>query len=165
MRMFWLLLLLVSVGARAGERYATAEEPASALAAFSRAAHRAPLHASGQDGLRIWTRDYMMGQVRGYVISRNGVLLCRMSSAYAEGTVTLGRARCRVSTKGTAALKAVGPLPPFSRSEWDCPLMDGGEVYIEQLHAGQYSAVRIGNPDACGDAESKAVADLLSKLW
>jgi hypothetical protein len=165
MRIFCLLLLLVSVGARAGERYAISEGPASALAAFSRAAHREPLHGSDQDALRVWTRDYMRGQVRGYLISKGGVLLCRMSSAYAEGTVTLGRARCRASAKGTAALQAASPLPPFSRTEWDCPLMDGNEVYIEQLHAGEYSAVRIGNPDACGDAESKAVADLLSKLW
>jgi hypothetical protein len=165
MRLFFLLLFSVSIGAHAGERYATREGPAAALAAFSRAAHENPLQASGENALRVWTRDYMMGRVQGYIISKNGVLLCRIRSTYADGIVTLGRASCRPSAKGAGALRAFGLLPPFSRSEWDCPLMDGGEVFIEGVRAGAYSAVRIGNPDACDDSESKAVVALLSKLW
>jgi hypothetical protein len=165
MRLFCLLLLSVSLRANAGERYEPSEGPVSALVAFSRAAHREPLRASGEDALRVWTRDYMMGRVQGYIVSRDSVLLCRMSSTYADGIVTLGRARCRPSSKGAAALKAFRLLPSFSRVEWDCPLMDGGEVYIEGVADGEYSAVRVGNPDACDDSESKAVVALLSKLW
>ena len=106
----------------------------------------------------------MMGRVQGYIISKDSILLCHMSSTYADGIVTLGRARCRPSSKGTTALTAYRLLPSFSRSEWDCPLMDGGEVYIEGVHGGEYSAVRVGNPDACDDSESKAIAALLSEF-
>lgn len=165
MKLLCLLLLSLSLGANASERYATSEGPASALMAFSRSVNREPLLASGEDALRVWTRDYMMGRIQGYIISKDGILFCRMSSSYADGIITLGRAKCRHSVKGASALKAFRLLPSFSRQAWDCPLMDGGEVYIEGVHGRKYSAVRVGNPDACDDPESKAVAALLSELW
>ncbi len=56
-------------------------------------------------------------------------------------------------------------LPDFGRSEWDCPMMDGSEVFISRAQAGKLSSVRIGNPGACDDAESRAITAALGKLW
>jgi hypothetical protein len=158
-------MILMSVGPQTGERYATSEGPTAALAAFSRSVLREPLKATDEGAVRVWTRDYMQGRVQGYILSGDGVLLCRIPSAYADGTVFLGRATCRASVKRATALRAAGSLPKFTRTQWDCPLMDGGEVYIERVHAGQYSSVRVGNPGFCEDSESKAIAAVVSKLW
>lgn len=165
MRLLPLLLLPVSLGVHAGEHYAVSEGPKVALAAFSRAAHQAALTPADAGSVRVWTRDYMLGRVQGLIMSRSTALWCRMSSTYADGVITLGRANCRPVGARSAALNVINRLPPFSRAEWNCPLLDGGEVYMERVQGETISAVRVGNPDACQDPESQAIAAALSELW
>lgn len=165
MRLLPVFLLTASFSVHAGEHYVISDGPAAALSAFSRAAHQSPLSSEDTGSVRVWTRDYMQGRVQGFVLSDGSAVLCSMSSTYADGVVSLGRASCRRVRHRPEAVKAINGLPPFSRAEWDCPVFDGGEVYIERMQGSRYSAVRIGNPDACDDPESKAVAAALNDLW
>jgi len=164
MRLLPLLLLIAPLAAHAGEHYRVSEGPGAATAAFSRAAHQAPLRDADTSSVRVWIRDYMLGRVQGFVMSGNSTQWCRMASTYADGVVTLGPAKCRSIRHRAAALSAFNHLPSISRAEWDCPLMDGGEVYVERVQDGRVSVVRVGNPDACEDPESRAIAAALSKL-
>ena len=164
MRLLILPLLLFNLGVHAAERYVSADGPASAFAAFARAAQQQQLLVSDEGELRVWIRNYMSGVVRGYVISKRGAVICSMTSSYVDGVVTIGSANCRRSSKGQAARRAAELLPDFSRSQWDCPLEDGSEVYVEHVYDGRRSAARIGNPGFCNDPQSQAVAALLEKL-
>jgi len=158
------LLLLVPLAATASERYATSDGPQAAIEAYSRAAHLLPLRASDEDTLRVWTRDYMIGQVQGYTITKTTMISCRASSSYANGSITIERVRCGLSARPAAVNDAIRVLPVFSRQEWNCPAFDGGEVFIEGVRQHKYFAVRVGNPQACDDLESKAIVELLGKL-
>jgi len=164
MRLLIPLLLSISLIAQAGEHYTVSEGPEAAVAALSRAAGQETLQPIDSGSVRVWTRDYMLGRVQGFLMSGKKTLWCRMSSTYADGVVSLGSARCRPIRGRTEALEAINRLPVFSRSEWNCPLMDGGEVYVERVEGEKVSVVRVGNPDACEDSESQALAAALSKL-
>jgi len=158
------LLLFVAINAQADEHYATADKPLVATEAYARAAHREPLQSTDADSLRVWIRSYMTGSVEGYVLSNVGSLACRASSDYANGVVTVGPAQCHPYSKGAQVLKSLKALPTFIREDWDCPLEDGGEIYIEGVRAGEHFAIRVGNPGFCADADSKAIVALLKKL-
>ncbi len=159
------LILLASFGSHAAERYAPAGDLRAAMDAYSRAANFQPLKASGEDELRLWARDYMGGRIDGYAFSKNTALNCQASSSYAEGVVTIERARCRRWSKGEDALDALSTLSALDGKQWDCPLFDGIAIYVEGVSAGRKFAFRVSNPGACDDPDSKAVMDLLAELW
>jgi hypothetical protein len=106
----------------------------------------------------------MIGRVQGYIITKTTAKSCRASSSYANGSITVGRVRCRLSPRPSAVGQAIHALPTFSRQEWNCPAFDGGEVFIEGVRQHKYFAVRVGNPKVCDDPESKAIVELLGKL-
>jgi hypothetical protein len=135
-----------------------------AIQAYSRAAHLSPLSASDEDPLRVWTRDSMLGQVHGYIITKTTAKSCSASSSYSDGSITVGRVRCSPSPRPASVDEAIRALPAFSRQEWNCPAFDGGEVFIEGVRQHKYFAVRVGNPQVCDDPESKAIVELLGKL-
>jgi len=158
------LLLLVPFAATASEHYATADGPQAATRAYSRAARLLPLQASGEDTLRVWKRDYMIGQIQGYIITKTTAISCLASSSYANESITIGSFRCRPFPRPAAVDDAIRALPAFSRQEWNCPAFDGGEVFIEGVRQHKYFAVRVGNPQVCDVPESKAIVELLGKL-
>lgn len=158
------LLLLLPFAAIASERYATSDGPQAAIQAYSRAAHLLPLGNTDEDTLRVWTRDYLIGQVQGYIITKTNMKSCRASSSYADGSVTIGRVRCGPSSKPSALGQDIHALPDFSRKEWTCPAFDGYEVFIEGVRQHKYFVVRVANPQACDDPTSKAIVELLGKL-
>jgi hypothetical protein len=158
------LLALVPFAASAGEHYATSGGPQAAIQAYSDSAHLLPLRASDEDTLRVWTRDYVLGQVHGSIITKTTAKSCRASSSYSNGSVTVGRFTCSSSPRPAAIDGAIGALPAFSRQEWNCPAFDGGEVFIEGVRQHKYFAVRVGNPQVCNDPQSKAIVELLGKL-
>src|SRR5690242_16724584 len=112
-----LLLVIASHTPPAGEHYTVSEGPAAAAAAFARAAGQVPLSTADAGSVRVWTRDYMLGRVQGFLISGNKTLWCRISSTYADGVVSLGQANCRSIRRRAAAREAINRLPPFSRVE------------------------------------------------
>lgn len=158
------LLVLVPFASAASEHYVTSEGPQAAIQAYSRAAHLLPLSASDEDTLRVWTRDYMIGQVHGFIITKTTAKSCRASSSYSDGSITIGRVTCSPSPRPSAVDEAIRALPAFSRQEWNCPALDGGEVFIEGVRQHKYFAVRVGNPQICDDPQSKAIVELLGKL-
>jgi hypothetical protein len=158
------LLLFVALNVQAGEQYATSDKPLTASEAYARAAHQDALKSTDVDSLRVWIRSYMTGSVRGYVLSKSGSLSCQTSSTYADGVVSVSPAQCRPFSKGAQILKRLEPLPAFSQEDWDCPLDDGGEVFIEGVRKGEHFAIRVGNPSFCSDTDSKAIVALLRKL-
>jgi len=158
------VLMLVPFAATATEHYSTSAGPQAAIQAYSRAAHLSPLRASSEDTLRVWTRDSMLGQVHGYIITKTTEKSCSAPSSYSDGSITVGRVRCSPSPRSASAYKAIRALPSFSRQEWNCPAFDGGVVFIEGVRQHKYFAVRVGNPQVCDDPESKAIVELLGKL-
>lgn len=158
------LLMLVPFAAMASEHYSTSAGPQVAIQAYSRAAHLSPLSASDEGALRVWTRDSMLGQVHGYIITNTTSKSCSAFSSYSDGSIIVGRVRCSPSPRSAAVDKAIRALPPFSRQEWNCPAFDGGVVLIEGVRQHKYFAVRVGNPQVCDDPESKAIVELLGKL-
>lgn len=158
------LLVLVPFAAAASEHYVKSEGPQAAIQAYSRAAHLLPLSASDEDELRVWTRDYMIGQVHGFIMTKTTAKSCRASSSYSDGSITIGRVTCSPSPRPSAVDEAIRALPAFSRQEWNCPAFDGGEVFIEGVRQHKYFAVRVGNPQICDDLQSKAIVELLGKL-
>lgn len=158
-------LLLVPFAAIANEHYSTSDGPQAATQAYSRAAHLLSLQASDEDALRVWTRDYMSGQVQGYIITTHIAISCRAPSSYTDGSITIGHVRCRPAPRPAAVNDAIRALPAFSRQNWNCPAFDGAEVFIEGVRQHVYFAVRAGNPQVCDDPESKAIVELLGKLW
>mgnify|MGYP001554942251 CR=1 FL=1 len=158
------LLMLVPFSATASEHYSTSAGPQAAIQTYSRAAHLSPLSASDEDTLRVWTRDSMLGQVHGYIITKTTAKSCSASSNYSDGSITVGRVRCSPTPKPASVDEAIRALPAFGRQEWNCPAFDGGEVFIEGVRQHKYFAVRVGNPQVCDDPESKALVELLEKL-
>ena len=158
------ILMLLPFAATASEHYSTSAGPRAAIQAYSRAAHLFPLSASDEDTLRVWTRESMLGQVNGYIITKTNAKSCSASSSYSDGSITIGRVRCSPSPRSASLDTAIRALPAFSRQEWNCPAFDGGEVFIEGVRQHKYFAVRVGNPQACNDAQSKAIVELLQKL-
>jgi hypothetical protein len=159
------LLLFASFGAAAASSYATGKDLPSAMDAYSRAANLRPLRPSGNDELRIWSRDYMLGSVEGIVISKGGAIKCLATSHYADGTITVDRAKCRPWHKGQDALTALEDISALNGKEWDCPVFDGGEIYVDGMAGGKRFNFRVGNPSFCSDSDSKMVVELLNKAW
>jgi hypothetical protein len=164
MKVFW-LILFASFGAHAGERYATDGDLLSTMDAYARAANLQPLKRSDGDSLRVWSRDYMLGAIEGYAISEGNAIKCRTTSDYLDGVISIERARCRRWHKGTVGADVLDGLAALDGRQWNCPLMDGGETYIEGVRNGRRFALRVGNADACDDADSKTVVHLLRKVW
>jgi hypothetical protein len=161
---FFYLLLLAPFAAIASEHYASGDAPQAVIQAYSRAAHLLPLSGPGEDALRVWTRDYMTGQVQGYIMTKTIMKSCGASSSYADGSITIGRVRCGPSSKPSALGQAIQALPAFRRKEWTCPAFDGYEVFIEGVRQHKYFVVRVANPQACDGPGSKAIVELLGKL-
>ena len=159
------LLVFASSGAAAASSYATGKDLPSAMDAYSHAANLRPLRQSGDNELRIWSRDYMLGSVEGIVISKSGATKCIAASQYADGIITVARAKCRPWHKGQEALAALDEISLLDGKEWDCPLFDGGEIYVDGLRDGKRFTFRVGNPGFCGDHDSKIVVELLNKAW
>lgn len=160
-----LLLLAASFGASAASSYELGKDVSLALDAYSHAANIQPLRGSGDDELRIWSIGSMSGSVFGVVISNDGAIKCHGSYKYAAGTITLGRAKCRPWHKGQAALLMLDPVARLDGKEWDCPLFDGSDVYIDGVRNGRRFSLRVGNPWACSDPESKTVMGLVDEAW
>ncbi|UGB39222.1 hypothetical protein [Frateuria soli] len=158
------LFVLVPFAVTASEHYATSDAPQTAIQAYSHAARLVPLHASDEDTLRIWTRDYMSGQIRGHIITMVTSKSCLASSSYSNGSITIARVRCNPSRKAPEVNEAIRALPAFSRPEWNCPAFDGYEVFIEGVRRHKYFAIRVSNPQVCDDPESEAIVALLGKL-
>lgn len=114
--------------------------------------------------MRVWTRDYMGGRIEGYVLSQSSSIKCQTTSHYSDGVVTIDHAACRPWHKGGDALEALDALASLDGKSWNCPVFDGGEVFLEGMRNGRRFALRVGNPWACHDARSKAVMGLLDKL-
>jgi hypothetical protein len=162
---FLYLLLFVSFGANAASSYVAGGDLRSAMDAYSHAANLRPLRDSGDDELRIWSRDYMGGRIAGLIIFKGGAIKCQATSHYADGTITVDHAKCRPWHKGQATLAALDAISLLDGKDWNCPMLDGGEVYIDGVRSGRRFALRVGNPDACSDPDSKVVLDLLDKAW
>jgi hypothetical protein len=161
------LVLFASFGANAAEIYATEDSVLSAVNAYSRSADLQPLDSSGADELRIWTRSYMGGRITGYVISAHRAMKCQTNSSYADGSVTIEPTRCHRIWRwhnNKDAIDALDTLSAMSGKEWDCPMDDGGEIYIDGVRSAKRISLRVGNPNFCDDSESKAVANLLQTL-
>lgn len=161
---FLYLLLLVPFAAIASEHYATSDGPQAVIQAYARAAHLLPLGSTDEGTLRVWTRDYMIGQVQGYIITKTNMKSCRGASSYADGSITIARVRCDPSSKPSALGQDIHALPAFSRKEWTCPAFDGYEVFIEGVRQHKYFVVRVANPQACDDPASKAIVELLREV-
>ena len=159
------LLVFASFGAAAASSYATGKDLPSAMDAYSHAANLRPLRQSGDDELRIWSRDYMLGSVEGIVISKSGAIKCIATSQYADGIITVARAKCRPWHKGQEALATLDEISLLDGKEWDCPVFDGGEIYVDGLRDGKRFTFRVGNPGFCSDHDSKIVVELLNKAW
>jgi hypothetical protein len=163
MRTLAVLIAFLISGACAASSYMVGDDLEKALAAFSSAAGLAPI--SGEvDELRIWRRDYMSGQVLGYAIARNRALRCLTTSRYADGIVTINRARCRRMRARLDDLEGLGAMAMLNGKQWDCPVFDGESVYVEGTRAGTRFVLRVGNPGFCETADSKAVARILRQL-
>ena len=158
------LILFASLGANAAESYASSDDLSSTVAAYSRAAKLQPLKDSAEDELRVWRRGYMNGDIEGYVVSKRRAIKCRATSGYRDGVVSIDRARCSRWRNGDDAFGATDDLVALDGKEWDCPVDDGFVVYVEGVHNGRRFALRAGNPTLCSDSDSRAVANLLSKL-
>lgn len=161
---FLYLLLLFPFGVHAGSSYVIGKDLLRAVDAYSRAANLLPLKNSGPDELRVWSQDYMGGRITGYVISRDESIRCNTKYSYADGTVTMGHAKCRPWHRGQDALAELDDISALDGKEWDCPMLDGAGFYIEGVSKGRRFALRVSNPDACADKDSKAVIALLKKL-
>jgi hypothetical protein len=158
------LLAFASFGATAASSYATGKDLQSAMDAYSHSANLRPLR-SGDDELRIWSRDYMVGSVEGIVISKGGAIKCYATSRFADGTITIDRAKCRPWHKGQDALAALDDIALLDGKDWNCPVFDGGEIYVDGVRGGKRFTFRVGNPGFCSDPDSKMVVDLLDKAW
>ena len=164
MKVFW-LILFASFGAHAAERYATDGDLLSTMDAYARAANLQPLKQSDGDSLRVWSRDYMLGAIEGYSFSGGSAIKCRATSEYLDGVISIQRARCRPWHKDAVGLDALDDLAALDGRQWDCPLHDGSETYVEGVRNGRRFALRVGNPDACDDPDSRTVVELLGKVW
>jgi hypothetical protein len=160
-----LFLLAASFVASTASSYQLDKDVSLALDAYSHAANIRPLRDFGDDELRIWSIGSMSGSVVGVVISRGGAIQCHGSYKYAEGTITIGRAKCRPWHKGQAALSLLDPVAALDGKEWDCPVFDGSDIYIDGVRNGRRFSLRVGNPWACSDPQSKAVMDLVDEAW
>ena len=161
---FLYFLLFASFGVHAGSSYVLGKDLLSAVDAYSRAANLLPLKDSGPDELRVWGHDYMGRRVTGYVISESAAITCRTKYQYVDGTVKIDHAKCRPWHRGQDALAELDSISALNGKEWDCPMLDGAGVYIDGVRNGVRFALRVGNPDACEDENSKAVVSLLRKL-
>ena len=164
MKSLW-LLLLAPLSAQAAESYVVGGELQSALDAYARSANLLPLKDSGRDELRIWSFDYMSGRVEGFAISRSGSIRCQTKYHYKDRVITIDRARCRPWQKRESAIDALESLAPLNGKEWDCPMFDGGGFFVEGVRNGRRVGLRVSNPGACKDAGSRAVIDLVRKVW
>ena len=158
------LVLLASFGAHAASSYVLGKDLLAAMDAHSRAANLQPLKNSGNEELRVWGNNYMGRSITGFVISKNGAMTCHTTYLYADNRVTIKRAKCRPWHRGQDALAELETISALDGKEWDCPMFDGGGFYIEGVHNGSRFALRVSNPSACDDADSKSVVSLLSKL-
>ena len=159
------LTMFVSLGASAASSsYVLGKDLLSAMDAHSRAANLRPTRDSGSDEIRIWAHDYMGRRITGYVISKGSAMKCTGTYAYADGTITVNRTRCRASHTGKDALNLLDSISALDGKEWDCPMFDGAGFYIEGVRTKKRFALRVGNPDACDDSDSKVVVQVLREL-
>lgn len=62
-------------------------------------------------------------------------------------------------------MSMLDPVSKLDGRQWDCPVFDGSDVYIDGMRNGRRFSLRIGNPWACSDPDSKAVMDLINEAW
>ena len=146
------------------ERYVLSDDLPSRLDAHARAANLASLKGSVEDELRVWIHGYMAADMLGYVVSRNSALKCHTTYDYANGVVSIDRARCRRWHEDEGVIGTLDDLAALDGKEWDCEVEDGFEVLVEGIHGGKRFVFRAGNPTFCNDSSSKTVVSLLDKV-
>jgi hypothetical protein len=155
-------------GTNTAQSYTEGDNLLSVMDAYSRAVNLQPLRPSGDDELRIWSTDYMSGRITGVAISKNTAIRCNTKYNYSEdGITTIEPATCqRVLRwhKNKDAIAALDTISALDGKQWDCPVFDGYGVYIEGVRNGKRFALRVSNPDACNDPDSKAVVNFLSRI-
>lgn len=163
MRILAALTLLLTAGAQSPSNFVAGDDPDKAANAFSSAA-RLPAIDARHDELRIWRRDYMTGRVLGYAMSDARSIRCTAASRYTNGTVIIERANCRRLRTRLRDMQGVGEVASLDGKQWDCPMFDGEAVYVQGARVGVRFSLRVGNPGACDDIHSQAVAHLLRQL-
>ena len=161
-----LILALTNGTAYSDERFDASEALSHRLAAYSRAASLAPLGSHGPE-LRVWVDGVMFGKIRGFVISRNGVIECETSWDIDGSVVTVKSVRCKPRTVSDRARRALSLLPELSNlngKELDCGVEDGSDVFLEGWNSLGSFVLFAGNPSSCRDPGSVLVTRLLKIL-
>jgi hypothetical protein len=146
------------------ERHDLSADLPSRLDALSRATGLEPLDGARGDELRVWTYDYMTGEIAGYVVSRHLALECRATANPRDGVGWIERARCRRSRLDEGVMEAVDALAALDGQQWACEVEDGMTSAIEGMRDGKRFVLGASNPHFCSDARSRIVAKLLDRL-
>ncbi len=154
--------------AQADGTYSTSSlDPESAADAYSRAAGLSPIVPTSDFEIRIWTRDYMLGQVEGIVVSDGARTQFHSNSTYDQGNIVIKAGplskRKRLNNL-TEIRELVAELQPYDKSFISCPVMDGGSVIVDATVQGKAVTLQISNPGLCADNASKITTRLLVLL-
>lgn len=135
--------------------------------AYASAAKLPVLNSKSGFALRVWSRDYMLGNVHGTVVASGQLWTLDTTSKYVHGKVIIKPAALSVSRSAPnqRKLKAlVVALAPYNGTSISCDVMDGGSVLVHAALNGRTVTVKADNPSLCPDKASKIVVQLLQEL-
>jgi hypothetical protein len=139
----------------------------SRMDAYASAAGLMPLPSSASNELRIWARNYMFGDLTGYVVTEKSISICMARVELHEKTITVLPAKCHQVEKWRGQKSVFGKIEDLSRFDQrqvDCGVMDGIGYSIDGTVNERRFAFSADNPQSCNDEVSRAVVEVLRQL-
>ena len=134
---------------------------------YASAAKLPVLNSKPGFALRVWSRDYMLGNVHGTVVASGQLRTFDTTSKYAHGNVIIKPAALSASRSAPNQRKLealVIALAPHNGTSISCGVMDGSSILIQAAFNGRTVTVKADNPSLCPDKASKIVVQLLQEL-
>ncbi|WP_139351393.1 hypothetical protein [Rhodanobacter sp. B05] len=168
MKLLYVAMFALTPLAQAGSLAYVAKVDLEPVAlAYASAAKLPMLNSKSGFALRVWSRDYMLGNVHGTVVASGQLRTLDTTSKYAHGNVIIEPAALSASRSAPNQRKLealVIALAPYNGTSISCGVMDGSSVLVHAAFNGRTVTVKAGNPSHCPDKASKIVVQLLQEL-
>ncbi|HMN45856.1 MAG TPA: hypothetical protein PKE27_14860 [Povalibacter sp.] len=149
--------------------YSAAElaEKRAQVDAYATKSMLAVFREGGPDEIRFWISwaNFDPGTIgyetKGYVISNQGLWVCRIAYRQNEHSPVGGSCKASSSKNTKTILAELGSLSKLSGKSLSCGVMDGEWMSVDGVFAGQRFTFSSSNPDMCPGKGSKLVAKVL----